>query len=79
MQFGFFYVHGQFTLYDVTLEIVGGHRLYVASLSADPSVRCLAARGDFAVAALRAHLEQAAMAPAPPWSRQPMPTAYARA
>jgi hypothetical protein len=79
MRFGYFYIHGQFTLYDVSLEIVGGHRVYVASLSADPAVRCLAVREEGAVAALKARLEQAAIAPAPTWSRQHMPVGYARA
>lgn len=79
MRFGFFYVHGQFTLYDVATEIVGGHRVCVASLSADPAVRCLAVREDAAVAALKERLEAAAMAPAPTWSRQHRSAGFARA
>jgi hypothetical protein len=70
MQFGYFYVHGTVTLYDISTETVGGHRVHVASLSENPTVRIIGATPQAAVERLKQHLLLAATALQPTWSRQ---------
>lgn len=70
MRFGYFYLNGRFTVYDVTIEVVGGHRVHVATLSENPVMRCLAGTPDEAVERLKQYLTMAVSAPAPTWSRQ---------
>ncbi|MNT92071.1 hypothetical protein D3C72_2332860 [compost metagenome] len=71
MRFSYFYVNGRFTLYDIALETVGGHHVYVASLSENPAVRFIAVRPEAAVEQLKAFVKQAASAPQPSWRRPP--------
>lgn len=75
MRFGCFYLNGRFTVYDLATEIVGGVPVHVATWSEQPSVRCLAATPESAVARLQQQLTQALAAPAPAWSRQHPPMA----
>jgi hypothetical protein len=70
MRFGGFYLEGRYTVYDLATEIVGGVPVHVATLSEQPSVRCVAATAESAVARLQQRLTQALSAPAPAWSRQ---------
>jgi hypothetical protein len=70
MPYGHFHLNGQPIAYELSAEIIGGLLVHVASLTADPAVRCIAARPDVAVQALKAWLLEAASAPAPTWSRQ---------
>jgi hypothetical protein len=68
-----FQIHGTPVRYELAVEWVGGHAVHVASLAADPGVRCIAPGPEQAIARLQARLEAAAAAPAPPWTRQAPP------
>lgn len=57
MQFGYFYLNGRLTIYDVSLEVRQGRRVYVASLSEDPRVSFASLRAENAVMQLREYLE----------------------
>lgn len=65
-----FQIQGAPVGYELVVEWVGGHAVHVASLSADPGVRCIAPGPEQAIARLQARLEAAAAAPVPTWSRQ---------
>jgi hypothetical protein len=65
-----FQIQGTPVRYELVVEWVGGHAVHVASLAADPGVRCIAPGPEQAIARLQARLEAAATAPAPTWSRQ---------
>lgn len=49
VQFGYLYLNGKLTIYDVTMEVRAGRVMYVASLSEDPGVNYAAIRLDAAV------------------------------
>lgn len=70
MPYGYMHVNGQPVPYELTGEVVGGVFIYVANLSADPEVRCIAARPEKAVEALKARVSVSLVAPKPTWSRQ---------
>ena len=59
IRFGYFRLNGRLVVFDVTEEIISGHRYCVASLSEDPRVRFHAVRPTNAIEKLRQHLEQA--------------------
>ncbi|MNS04254.1 hypothetical protein D3C72_356090 [compost metagenome] len=60
IRFGFFYLNGRLTVYDVTLECVHGRLVYVAALSEDPRIRFQAVRQENAVEQLKAYMAELA-------------------
>lgn len=76
IRFGYFYLNGRLTVYDVCLEMRQGRAIYVASLSEDPRVCFGAVRAEHAVAQLREYLEGAS---AQRTVHRPAPTPRARA
>lgn len=59
IRFGHFYLNGKLMIYDVSLELIQGRRLFVASLSEDPRVSVKAVRLENAVQQLQSHLSSA--------------------
>lgn len=57
IKFGYFYLNGKLTIYDVSIEVRQGHQLYVAALSEDPRISFAAVRAETAVLMLKDHLE----------------------
>jgi hypothetical protein len=66
IRFGYFYLNGRLTIYDVSVELVHGRPMMVASLSEDPRICFRAIRAEHAVEQLKAYLAQlTAQAPRP--------------
>ena len=66
IRFGYLYLNGKLTVYDVCLEMRHGRPTWVASLSEDPRVNFSAVRAETAAQMLKEHLEyQAKFAPKP--------------
>lgn len=57
IRFGYFYLQGKLTVYDVDVDSGLGYTAYVASLSEQPGIAFRAVRPETAVARLRAYLE----------------------
>ena len=66
IKFGYFYLNGRLTIYDVTPEVRQGHRVYVASLSDDPRISFAAVRAESAVYQLKDYLERTCRVPQQP-------------
>lgn len=49
VRFGYLYLNGRLTIYDVSLELRDGHPMYVAALSEDPSIHFVSPRAETAV------------------------------
>ena len=83
IRFGHFYLGDKLTVYDVTLEVIQGRRLFVATLSEDPRVSFRAVRAENAVAQLKSHLAQQsprpAFTPRVTWVEEPASHVGARA
>ena len=56
IRFGFFYLNGRLTVYDVSLEWVHGRPMFVAALSEDPRICFRAIRPENAIEQLQAYL-----------------------
>ncbi len=81
IRFGFFYLNGRLTVYDVTLECVQGRLVYVAALSEDPRIRFQAVRQENAVEQLKAYMAELAQpghrAPSVTWMPGSAPAHHA--
>lgn len=66
IKFGYFYLNGRLTIYDVTPEVRQGHRVYVAALSDDPRISFAAVRAETAVFQLKDYLERVTRGPSQP-------------
>jgi hypothetical protein len=62
IRFGYLYLNGALTIYDVSVESVHGRSMYVASLSSDPRIAFRAVRAEHAVEQLKMHLTELAHA-----------------
>jgi hypothetical protein len=63
IRFGYFYLNGRLTIYDVSTELVHGRPLFVAALSEDPRICFRAVRAEHAVEQLKAYLVEVASHP----------------
>ena len=59
IRFGYFYLNGRLTIYDVAVELNHGRQVYVASLSEDPRICFRAIRIEHAVEQLKAYMQDA--------------------
>lgn len=66
IRFGYFRLNGRLVIYDITEELIHGHRHWVASLSENPEIHFTAIRPVHAVENLKQYLEEAAQ-PAVTW------------
>ncbi|HEY9721999.1 MAG TPA: hypothetical protein V6D47_08285 [Oscillatoriaceae cyanobacterium] len=74
IRFGYFYLNGRLTVYDVSVEQRHGRSVYVAALSEDPRVCFAAIRPEHAIEQLREYLDGTVARPAVR-SPQPAPRA----
>lgn len=80
IRFGYLYLNGKLTVYDVCLESRHGRPVWVASLSEDPRVNFSAVRAETAIQQLKEHLEyHAKYAPKPTVTWLPPDPSSARA
>ena len=63
IRFGFFYIKGKMVIYDLCLEDVGGHTMYVATLSESPAIAFKAVRPETAIERLREWLHHGTLQP----------------
>lgn len=74
IRFGYFYLNGRLTIYDISTEVVHGRPVVVAALSEDPRICFQAIRAEHAVEQLKAYMtELAAQAPRPAVTWFPAP------
>lgn len=65
IRFGYFYLNGRLTIYDISTEIVHGRPVVVAALSEDPRICFSAVRAEHAVEQLKVYLAELASRPRP--------------
>lgn len=62
IRFGFFYLNGRLTVYDVSTEWVHGRQMFVAALSEDPRICFRAIRPENAIEQLKGYMADRARA-----------------